>query len=95
MTMKAFNQANYVRRKALSAAMNGLCIAAALIGLVILALILFTLLQKGTVGLSLDAFTQPMKTPGQHGGLSNAIMGSLLQVLGGIALGGPPGIAVG
>ncbi len=95
MTMRPFNPGNYARRRIVSAVMNGLCILAALVGLIVLAVILFTLLQKGTVGLSLEAFTQPMKTPGQHGGLSNAIMGSLLQVLGGIALGGPLGVAVG
>ncbi len=95
MSMTAFNQANYVRRRIGSAVMSGLCIGAAALGLVLLGLILFTLLQKGVAGLSLNVFTHPMMTPGQGGGLSNAIVGSLLQVAFGILLGGPIGVAVG
>ncbi len=95
MSMTAFNQANYVRRRFASAAMSGLCIAAAVLGLILLGLILFTLLQKGVAGLSLNVFTHSMMTPGQGGGLSNAIVGSLLQVAFGILLGGPVGVAVG
>jgi phosphate transport system permease protein len=95
MSFQPHNRANYIRRKAVSAMMNGLCSLAAAIGLVVLALILFVLLQKGAAGLSLDVFTHSMKTPGQGGGLSNAIVGTLIQVALGIAMGGPLGIMVG
>lgn len=95
MSMAPYNRANYARRRIVSALMNALCIVAALIGLVLLGLILFTLVQKGLPGLSLHVFTHQTMSSGQDPGLSNAIVGSLLQVGLGIAIGGPIGIAVG
>lgn len=89
------NRGRYLRRKAMDAAMGGLCIAAAAIGLVFLGLILFTLLARGLPGLSLDLFIHSMKTPGQHGGLANAIVGTLIQVAIGTLAGAPLGIAIG
>jgi phosphate transport system permease protein len=96
MTIAAINPGNYVRRRVFSAIMDTVCLLAALIGLVMLALILGTLVQKGAQGLSLNVFTHPMRaTPGQGGGLSNAIIGSLIQTGIGTAIGAPLGIAVG
>ena len=95
MTIAAYNQANYIRRRIGSAFMALLCTLAALIGLVLLALILWTLVQKGLAGLGVDVFTHTMKTPGQGGGLANAIAGTLIQTGFGAAIGAPLGMAVG
>jgi phosphate transport system permease protein len=95
MIGQPFNKANYVRRKAGDALMAAICTGAALLGLVVLALILWTLFQKGFAGLGLHVFTNQMMTPGNNGGLANAIVGSLIQVGMGTVMGAPLGIAVG
>ena len=77
-TFAPINRGNYIRRKIGSGLMNVLCTLAAGVGLVFLALILYTLLQKGLAGLSLTVFTEKMKT--ENGGLANAIVGSVLIV---------------
>ena len=53
--------------------------AATIIGLLFLASILVTLLWRGFGGLSLTVFTRITLPPGSHGGLLNAIVGSLIQ----------------
>jgi len=93
MTIAAINPGNYARRRIFSAIMDGLCTMAAMIGLVFLALILSTLVQKGLAGLSLTIFTAPMRSAG--GGLANAIVGSLIQTGLGALVGAPLGIAAG
>jgi phosphate transport system permease protein len=95
MTIQAINPARYVRRRIVSAIMSLLCSAAAVIGLIVLGLILWTLIEKGTAGLTPSLFTESMKTPGQGGGLANAIVGTLIQVGMGILMGAPLGMAVG
>jgi phosphate transport system permease protein len=96
MSIAAINPANYARRRIFSAFMDMLCVLAAMAGLVLLALILFTLVQKGLEGMSLNVFTHSMRaTPGQGGGLANAIVGSLIQTGIGALIGAPLGIAVG
>lgn len=95
MSIAPFNQANYLRRRIFSAFMDMLCTLAAMVGLVVLMLILFTLVQKGMAGLSINLFTRPMMTPGNDGGLANAIIGSLMQTGLGILIGAPLGMAVG
>ncbi|WP_395646176.1 phosphate ABC transporter permease PstA [Terricaulis sp.] len=95
MSITAFNQANYVRRKVFSLIMDMLCTFAALVGLMFLALILFELIRKGVPGLSANLFTHTMMTPGQNGGLANAIVGTLMQTSLGILVGAPLGMAVG
>lgn len=89
------SHAKYLRRKAVDAFMGGLCFIAALLGLLALGLILTNLLIRGIGGVSVELFTQPMKTPGQHGGLANAMVGSLMQVAMGAAMGAPLGVAIG
>ncbi len=71
------------------------CIAATVIGLILLASILFTLLWRGFFGLSLSVFTNITKPPGSNGGLLNAIVGTLIQTVVGTALGTPIGLMVG
>ncbi|KAF0182655.1 MAG: phosphate ABC transporter permease PstA [Hyphomonadaceae bacterium] len=95
MTIQAINHARYIRRRVVSAFMTVLCSVAAVIGLIFLGLILWTLVEKGAAGLSPNLFTHSMKTPGQGGGLGNAIVGSLIQVGMGTLLGAPLGMAVG
>lgn len=95
MNIEAINPSNYLRRRIFSAVMDMLCSLAALSGLLVLALILFTLLERGMAGLSLHLFTNTMMTPGQDGGLSNAIVGTLMQAGLGLAMGAPLGMAVG
>jgi len=74
---------------------KGLCVAATVIGLAVLASILFTLLRLGIGGLSLTVFTHTTKPSGDNGGLLNPIVGSLIQTALGAAIGTPIGIMVG
>jgi len=68
---------------------------ATLLGLSILCVILWTLVSKGLVVMSWSLFTQMTPAPGSAGGLANAIYGSLLMTVLGIAIGGPIGILAG
>ncbi len=72
-----------------------LCVTATGLGLVFLASILFTLLIRGLGGLSPTVFTTSTLPPGSHGGLLNAIVGSLMQTVLGTAIGTPIGLMVG
>src|SRR5262245_49131150 len=87
------NAANYVRRRAFSAIMDMVCSLAAMLGLVLLTLILYTLVERGLAGLSTGVFTLAMKTEG--GGLANAIVGTLVQTGIGVVIGAPLGMAAG
>jgi phosphate transport system permease protein len=90
------NRGKYIRRKAMDAIMGGLCTLAAIAGLIVLGLILWTLFSRGLAGMSLDVFThKTVPSAGAHGGLANAIAGSLVQVAIGALIGAPLGIAVG
>jgi phosphate transport system permease protein len=60
-----------------------------------LAWILLTLLWLGVGGLTLKVLTTVTKAPGSHGGLANAIVGSLVQTALGTLIGTPIGLAVG
>jgi phosphate transport system permease protein len=55
------------------------CGLATLIALGALVLILWTLVSKGIGGLNLQVFTMSQPAPGSPGGLSNAIVGSLMM----------------
>jgi phosphate transport system permease protein len=83
------------RRKRISIIAKILCYAATAVGLVLLASILFTLLARGFGGLSLSVFTHITRPPGSHGGLLNAIIGSLIQTAFGVAIGTPIGLLAG
>ena len=72
-----------------------LCVLATLIGLALLASILMTLLYRGLGGLALTVFTTSTLPPGSHGGLLNAIIGSIIQTFLGAAIGTPIGLMVG
>jgi phosphate transport system permease protein len=83
------------RRHRLNTVVKVLCILATIIGLLLLASILFTLLWRGVGGLSLAVFTQTTKPPGSNGGLLNAIVGTLIQTGIGTLIGTPIGLMVG
>jgi phosphate transport system permease protein len=83
------------RRKATSVIALGLSGAATLIGLACLGAILWTLIGRGLAGVSLSLFTEMTPPPGSAGGLLNALYGSLVMTLLGIAIGAPIGILAG
>jgi phosphate transport system permease protein len=83
------------RRYMLNSIVRVCCVLATVIGLALLASILFTLLWRGVGGLALSVFTTSTLPPGSHGGLLNAIIGSLIQTLLGAAIGTPIGLMVG
>ena len=72
-----------------------LCWGAALFGLSWLFLILAALVYEGGRGLTLDVFTQMTPPPGAAGGLLNAIAGSLIMTVVGVAIGAPVGLLAG
>jgi phosphate transport system permease protein len=83
------------RRHLFNTVVKVCCVLATVIGLALLASILFTLLWRGVGGLALAVFTTSTLPPGSHGGLLNAIAGSLIQTLLGAAIGTPIGLMAG
>jgi phosphate transport system permease protein len=83
------------RRKLVNLLVKTLCVLATIIGLVLLASILFTLLWRGVGGLSVRVFTTMTLPPGSNGGLLNAIVGTLIQTALGTLIGTPIGLMVG
>ena len=74
----------------------GLSVGAALLGLLALVVVLAALLWNGVAGLSLAVFTQSTPPPpGEGGGLINAIYGSAVITLLGLAIGAPIGLLAG
>ena len=94
-TLNARAKARYFRRQATDVIMAGLCVLAAVIGLIMLGLILYMLFSRGLSGFSLDVFTKSMSSTGTGGGLANAVVGSLIQVGIGSMIGAPLGMMVG
>jgi phosphate transport system permease protein len=72
-----------------------LCWAAAIFGLSWLVMILGALVYEGGKGLSPDVFTQMTPPPGAAGGLLNAMAGSLIMSIIGVAVGAPLGMLAG
>ncbi|MGO9803240.1 MAG: phosphate ABC transporter permease PstA [Steroidobacteraceae bacterium] len=82
-------------RKVINLAALSLSAVATLGGLACLAAILWTLIKNGLAGMSVKMFTEMTPPPGSSGGLLNAIYGSLVMTLLGIAIGAPIGILAG
>ena len=72
-----------------------LCYAASAFGLAFLAWILLVLLIKGLAGIGPHIFLERTLSPGSGGGLSNAILGSVIMTVLGTAIGTPIGILAG
>jgi phosphate transport system permease protein len=83
------------RRKIMSTIALGLSGGATLVGLICLGAILWTLLSNGLSGMSLALFTENTPPPGSAGGLLNALYGSVVMTLLGIAIGAPIGVLAG
>jgi phosphate transport system permease protein len=89
------NRSLYRRRRIRNRAFLALSIAASLFGLGWLALILWTLVSRGTGGLSTTLFTLMTPPPGSNGGLANAIVGSVVMSAIAVVVGTPVGIFAG
>ena len=85
----------YDSRHRVNVLATGLAWGAALFGLTWLLLILGSLTYEGLRGLSPSVFTQMTPPPGSAGGLMNAIAGSLVMTVIGIAVGAPLGMLAG
>jgi phosphate transport system permease protein len=83
------------QRKMVNKLALALSLAAMAFGLVWLVWILWTTLQLGVSGLSLDLFTKSTPAPGNVGGLANAIIGSFMMVGLATLVGTPIGILAG
>jgi phosphate transport system permease protein len=88
-------RALYFRRRLANGLFIALSLGAALFGLAWLAFILGALLKEGVSALSPALFTQPTPPPGMAGGLSNAIVGSVVMSIGAVVLGTPIGLFAG
>ncbi len=83
------------RRGRTDAVMTGLALIATVFGLLFLVSILFTLFWRGLAAMGPTVFTEVTRPPGSHGGLLNAIVGTVIQVGLGTLIGTPVGILVG
>ncbi len=83
------------RRRIMNVVGFALSGVATLIGVAVLAALLWTLVSRGVQGLSPALFQLSTPAPGSEGGLANAIFGSLVMTLLGIAIGGPIGLLAG
>lgn len=87
---------SYAARRRKNAIAMGLCLVAALLGLLWLVLILGVLVWKGASGFSLAVFTEITPSVGSEGGgLLNAIIGSLMMSFIAVLVGTPLGILAG
>jgi len=89
------NSTLYLRRRIANGVFIALSLGAAVFGLIWLTFILYALLKNGIAALSPTLFTEATPPPGSKGGLSNAIVGSVVMSLGAVALGTPIGLFAG
>jgi len=85
----------YGSRRSSNILAAALCWAAAIFGLSWLVMILGALVYEGAKGLSPAVFTQMTPPPGAAGGLLNAMAGSLIMSVIGVAVGAPLGMLAG
>jgi phosphate transport system permease protein len=85
----------YPARRRRNALWMGLSVVSTVFGLCWLFLILAVLFWQGVGGLSLAVFTEMTPPPGSAGGLLNAIVGSLIMTVIGVAVGAPLGLLAG
>ncbi|HEY1878785.1 MAG TPA: ABC transporter permease subunit, partial [Caulobacteraceae bacterium] len=75
----ALSTARIGQRRAANAAFVTFCIGVTALALFALALILYSLVEKGIGGMNLRVFTMSTPAPGSPGGLLNAIVGSIMM----------------
>ena len=75
------NPANALRRKIISNLFTGACIVATVVALAALTMILFSLFTQGFSAIHPDIFVLETPAAGSHGGLANAILGSIMMCL--------------
>lgn len=85
----------YTRRRATNLGILTLSLFATGLGLLFLFLILGALLYHGVAALSLNTFVQATPAPGNPGGLSNAIYGSIVMTAVATLVGTPVGVLTG
>ncbi|HWE75478.1 MAG TPA: phosphate ABC transporter permease PstA [Stellaceae bacterium] len=85
----------YTRRRATNLGVLTLSLFATGLGLLFLFLILGALLYHGVAALSLNTFVQATPAPGNPGGLSNAIYGSIVMTAVATMVGTPVGVLTG
>jgi phosphate transport system permease protein len=86
----------YRRRRMTDSVMSGVMLLCAVFAVVPLLLIIFYILKEGVSALNIDLFTQDPGAPGRPGGgVRNSIVGSLVLVGFGTAVGAPIAIACG
>ena len=89
------NSALYGKRAITNAIAVVMATIAAIIGLLFLAWILYTVVIKGLPNLNLDLFTKMTPPPGESGGMLNAFVGSLIMCGLAILIGAPLGVLAG
>lgn len=85
----------YLRRRIINVVALALSCVAAIMGLVFLAWILWTLVSKGITGINWELFTRDTPPPMAEGGLRNALFGSAMMCGLAILIGAPLGVAAG
>ncbi|MBI1422381.1 MAG: phosphate ABC transporter permease PstA [Gammaproteobacteria bacterium] len=85
----------YRRRRLTNITALALSLFATLFGIFWLVWLLWTLISAGISGIHPSLFTEITPPPGSDGGLSNAIVGSLILTVGGTFIGAPVGILAG
>jgi phosphate transport system permease protein len=91
----AVSSARIARRRVGNALFVGGCILVTVLALAALAAILWSLASQGVAGLNLAVFTKSTPAPGSPGGLSNAIVGSIMMGLLAMAIAVAVGILAG
>lgn len=85
----------YARRRLINVIALGLSMVATISGIFWLAWLLWTLVSIGLPGINMAIFTEITPPLGSAGGMSNAIVGSLILTAGGVIFGAPIGVLAG
>ena len=85
----------YLKRRIANVTLLTLAVVATVFGLFWLFWLLWTLVSHGLGWITLDVFTKITPPPGSKGGLSNALVGSLILTAGGVLIGAPVGVLAG
>jgi phosphate transport system permease protein len=85
----------YARRRIVNRVALSLSVLATAFGLFWLAWLLYTLFDNGLRWITPGIFTQSTPPPGSQGGLANALVGSAILTLVGVAIGAPAGVLAG